>query len=219
MSEVVNKEQQEVVERALTIPQQAQMIQVVDNDSYARAGEILLVVKDLRKEIGKVFDPIIEKAHAAHKEAVSQKKKAEEPLVKAEMIIKPRLAAYNTEQERLRKEAEAKLQADLKKQEEDRKLEDAVAAEASGDREAAERILEEPTLSPVVVIPKTVPKVTGISFQKRWTYRIVDESKIPHEYLQVNEVKIGQVVRAMKDLTNIPGIEVYSEDIAAAGRR
>jgi hypothetical protein len=66
--------------------------------------------------------------------------------------------------------------------------------------------------APVVVIPKTIPKQEGISTRKTWKFRIVDTAKIPREYMTVDEVKIGQIVRAMKELSNIPGVEVYAED-------
>jgi hypothetical protein len=37
--------------------------------------------------------------------------------------------------------------------------------------------------------------------------------------MTIDEQKIGAVVRAMKDQAKIPGVEVFSEDVVAAGRR
>jgi hypothetical protein len=77
---------------------------------------------------------------------------------------------------------------------------------------AVNDILDEPVYVPPVVVLKSVPKVAGISMTKQWKFRIVDESKIPRQYLCVDEQKIGAVVRAMKAAANIPGIEIFSID-------
>jgi hypothetical protein len=180
---------------------------------------MLLVIKDLRKEIDATFDPIIKKAHEAHKEAVAQKKKVDAPLVEAEGIIKPRIAAWNAEQERLRREEEARLREIARKEEEERQLLAAIDAEQSGDMEESAAIMAEPVYVAPVVIPKTVPKVAGIAMKQVWKFRIVNASIVPREYMTIDEQKIGAVVRALKDQTRIPGIEAYPEDTVAAGRR
>jgi len=212
-------EQNEIVERALTIPDQAKSIIIQSNDDYVRAGEILLTIKGLRKEINSFFDPICTKAFEAHKEAVAQKKRADAPLVEAEGIIKPRIAAWNAEQERIRKAEEDRLREEARKQEEERRLEDAILAEQSGNKEEAAAIMDTPVQAPVVVVPKSIPKVAGVSMTKQWKFRITDANKIPRQYLTVDEQKIGAIVRALKDQANIPGVEVFSVDSVSAGRQ
>lgn len=46
-------------------------------------------------------------------------------------------------------------------------------------------------------------------------FEIKDMDAIPSEYLKIDKQKIGQVVRALKGATNIPGVEVYSEDVVS----
>ena len=208
-------EAKEITERALTVPEKAKAIIIKSNDDFLKAGEILTVIKSLRKEIDTTFDPIITKAHEAHKEAIAQKKKVDAPLIEAEGIIKPRMAAWNTEQERIRREEEDRLREIARKQEEERRLKEAVAAEQAGNKEEAEAIIEAPIEAPPVVVQKTTPKVAGVSFRKKWTFRVTDPLKVPREYLTVDEVKIGGVVRAMEGKINIPGVEVYSEDVVS----
>jgi len=70
---------------------------------------------------------------------------------------------------------------------------------------------------PIVLPPDE--KVKGISIREVWKFKIEDEKLIPREYLSVDESKIGQVVRALKDATNIPGILVYAEKQVNAGGR
>jgi len=49
---------------------------------------------------------------------------------------------------------------------------------------------------------------SGVRYRTSWQYEIVDAALVPREYMQVNEVKIGTVVRALKDDCNIPGVRV-----------
>jgi len=216
---IATDETEIVAKKALSIPEQARAIQVVDNETYSQAGEILITIKGLRKEIGAAFDPIIKKAHEAHKEAKAQKDKAEAPLIEAENIIKPALAAYDREQERLRREEEERQREIARKAEEERRLQEALQAEKEGDAAAAQAIIEEPVYVPPVVIEKTTPKVQGISMQKVWKFRVTNEALIPREYMTPDMVKIGGVARATKGSIQIPGVEIYSEDIVKAGVR
>lgn len=210
----------ELEQKALAVPDQARIIQVTDNPSYVRATDILLAIKGLRRQINDTFDPIIEKAHMAHKEAIDQKKKIDFPLVTAEGILKPRIALYLDEQERKRREEERLKQEEANRKAEDERLRLAAEAESKGRKEEAQRLIEEPVEAPVVIVPKDTPKVSGISMRKVWKYRIKDASQIKRAYLIPDDVKIGQVVRAMGALAaeSIGGIEVYEESVIAAGR-
>jgi hypothetical protein len=223
-------EQQKVTELALTWPQRAGALTITSPSAYTEAGEMLKGIKALRKEVDAVFDPIITAAHAAHREACSQKKRAETPLAEAEAILKRGLIAYDTEQERLRVAEERRLQEIARKEEEARRLDEAAALERDASaaidladgmalRREAEALLNAPIAAPVVTVEKATPKVSGITYRDVWRFRITDATKIPREYLALDEQRIGGVVRAMKGATNIPGIEVYAERVAAAGSR
>lgn len=211
--------EQDVAERALSVPEKAQGIIVVDNETYGQAGEVLTVIKVLRKEINAAFDPIISKAHAAHKEAVAQKKKAEAPLVEAEAYIKPQIAGYLKEQERKRQEEEARLRLEAKKKADEDKLKAALAAEKAGDNEEAEAIISDPTPVPPVVLVKSTPKLEGVSVKKIYKFRITDPNKVPRMYMMPDEKTIGAVVRSTKGAVQITGVEIYAEDSVAAGAR
>lgn len=209
---------QVIEQKALSVPEQAKIILIIDNSTYCRATDLLLNIKEIRKEIDRTFDPIIAKAYAAHKEACTQKRKIEVPLEEAERIIKPRIAGYLEEQENIRRAEEEKLRVEALRKEEEERLSAAIRAEEMGESEVAEEILNEPVFVPPVELPKTTPKVSGISQSQIWRFRVIDEAKIPRNFLIPDEVKIGQYVRAMKDKTRIEGIEVYPENVIRAGR-
>lgn len=210
----------EVNNLALSVPDQAKQIAAIKtNDDYTRAGQILLTIKDIRKKIEATFKPIKQKMDAAKKEVLDQEKAADKPLLEAEAWIKPLISGYLIEQERIRKEEENRLREQARKEEEERQLQAAIEAEQNGSKEEAEEIISAPVQAAPVVVPKTVPKVAGISQRENWKFRIVDEKKIPREFLKVDEVKIGAYARAMKSAGNIPGVEIYNEATIGAGRR
>jgi hypothetical protein len=210
----------EVNTLALSVPDQAKQITAITNNTdYTRAGEILLTIKEIRKKIEATFKPIKQKMDAAKKEVLDQERNADKPLAEAEAYIKPLIAGYLAEQERIRKAEEDRLREIARKEEEQRQFDAALAAEQSGNKEEAEAIMEAPVQAAPVVVPKSVPKVSGVAMTKQWKFRITDPNKIPREYLTVDEQKIGGVVRALKDQCRIPGVEVYSVDSVSAGRR
>ena len=201
--------------KVLTIPEKARAIKVIDNETYALACDALLEIKGLRKQIDASFDPIIELQNKAHKEAIAQKKKVALPLTTSEGILKPEISAWDTEQERLRREKERKLNDIKRKKEEDARLEQAAALEKAGDTATANEVLDAPVTIMPVEVAKTVPKVEGVSFSVRWRYRVNFPYQVPREFLKLDEVKIGQYVRMKKASGKIPGIEIYSEKVVA----
>jgi hypothetical protein len=66
------------------------------------------------------------------------------------------------------------------------------------------------------IIPRATPKVEGMSFRDNWRFEITDPNLIPREYLSVDTVKIGGVVKVMKDGASIPGVRVFCEKIAVS---
>jgi hypothetical protein len=210
----------EVNALALSVPEQAHLITAItNNNDYVKAGNILLTIKDIRKKIEATFKPIKQKFDAAKKEVLDQEKAADRPLIEAENWIKPLISGYLIEQEKIRQAEERRLQEQARKEEEERRLLEAIEAEKNGQQDEAQAIIDAPVQAPPVVVPKAVPKVEGISMRENWRFRIVDEKKIPREFLRVDEVKIGAYVRAMKSAGNIPGVEIYNEATIGAGRR
>ena len=206
-----NKEVIEVTTLALSVPDQARKIMITSHEAYARAGELLLTIKAIRKKITETFKPIKQKMDAAKQEVLDQERKADAPLKEAEALLSPQIIKWNTEQEKIRKAEEDRLQEIARKEEEDRQIAAAIHAEETGNKEEAAAIMDAPVYVPPVVVKKEVPKVAGISIVERWKFRIVNERLIPREYLKVDEVLIGQVVRNSHGVIKIPGIEAYNE--------
>jgi len=205
---------QEVDARALSVIEEANLVSIVNHGTYAKAGVLWKSIKDMRKQVKNTFSPIITKAHQAHKEAIAQRDKIMVPLTKTGKTVKYAMEKYDSIQEEMRKKKEAKLREIARKEEEERQLAEALEAEQNGEKEEAETILEAPAYVPPVVVAKTTPKLQGGPvYRTVWKFRIIDKRKVPNEFLIPDQVKIGQIVRAMKEATNIPGVEAYSERV------
>lgn len=216
---------QELEKKALGFPEQAQLLGVTDNVTLSTANDFLLSVKAMQKEINETFDPVIKKAHESHKEAINQKKKHEAPLKEAEKIVKGSIGSYVAEQERLRLEVEEEARKEREEalrefreaeEENKRKAQEAIE---DGNFDEASKILtqEKPEfIPPPAPVVSEAPSLEGVAIKKIWKFRVLDIRDVPREYLKVDEVKIGKVVRTFKGEMNIPGIEVYTEDSLAA---
>jgi hypothetical protein len=82
------------------------------------AKEVAQTIKAFQKEVDSTFDPIIERAHVTHKEALAQKKKHMDPLAEAEKRIKQLIGDYLTLVENERKKEAERLAGIARKERE-----------------------------------------------------------------------------------------------------
>lgn len=204
--------QQQVVSMQQTVG----ALKIMNAEQYLQAAEVSKGIAALRKEVANTFDPIIAKAHAAHKEACEQKRKVLSPLEDNQKKVDTLILAWDREQERVRREEEERQRAEAKRLEDERAIQEAEQLQAQGEHELADHVLETQACAPapMVSIPSSVPKVQGLAKRVNWRWRVKNADLIPRQYLMPDEVAIGGVVRSLKDKTQILGIEVYSEDSA-----
>jgi len=225
-----------VIETAIVAPakdlaSQALAMRVANNQDRVSAAEAGRAIAAMVKRVHDSFDPIVDANFKAHKVAVAQRAAVLDPLESAKWHLAYAIGGYDQEMERQRlaeeqrlqneqREREAQENARLRREAEDRQLAEAEAALEIGDADLAEAIVSAPTLvelppSMPVIVPSAVQPVSGASTRTVWKFKIVDAAKIPREYLAVDEVKIGGVVRAMKGATAIPGVQAYPEAVTA----
>lgn len=204
----------EVAKLIPPVVSQAQQLQVIDLEDHEMACSFLQLIATRKKQIGEAFDPIVSKAYETHKEAVAQRKRLLDPLETAERNVKGKVATFLAEKERERRAEEFRLAEEEKKKRESEALEQAAQLEAAGDKEMAAMVIQQAAEAPapVVVLQSFVPRGVGVSTQKNWKFRIVNEALVPREFMSPDEKKIGAVVRSQKSLAKIPGVEIYPED-------
>ena len=67
-----------------------------------------------------------------------------------------------------------------------------------------------PESSDEPLVPEIRKKIGGIGSRLRWTFKVLDEKKIPRKYLLVDYPKIRQSLRI--GIREIPGLEIYKEE-------
>jgi hypothetical protein len=206
----------------------ADHVEIIDQPSVEMAAGHLQAIAGLQSEAAKIFDPIISKAHAAHKEALTQKKNVCAPLDKAEQIIKAKLSAYTQEQQRIRLAEERRLREEAEREaalEREREIEAAEALGASADE--VQTLVEAPLVRrPVVLAP--APKQTGFTARETWKAEVTDLSALikyvssrPElsNLVMANMPAINALARSMRGAFAIPGVRVYNESNIATLRR
>lgn len=234
----------EIVQKEVTpIPDQAKMIIVRDQGTLAKANDFFLTIKGLRKKIADTFNPIIQKAHEAHKEALNQKALIEAPLILAEKYLNGQVTDYTREQNRIREEEERRLREQAIKEEAERRakaeveqLAKAAELEALGEKEAAEALMQEAIEEKekpieVYVPPPGTPKIklNGATVKTYWHAEVIDllalckaivEGKQPLAYIKPDMPTLNTIAGRLQKELSIPGVKAVStSSVAATGRK
>lgn len=198
---------------------------VIDSeDRYNQAAAFLQRIKGQQKAVTEFFEPMRVSAKAAYDAVLSRRKDMTTPLDKAEKTIKKKMVDYTQEQERRQRERQAGLRR-LAAAERERKLSEAVRAEASGDALAAEMAMMEAEVmddaAALTVAPAAAPKVKGVSTRTGWEITGIDPSKVPTEFAgmvirPVDEKAVMALIKATRGQIQIPGITYKETRIIAA---
>jgi len=219
----------EVIEKkVMALSTEANQITVASQPEYETAGSFLRTMKSLRDEIGETFDPVVDSAHRAHKQAVAARKKHLDPVELAERIVKRKMADYAAEVDRARQAEQQRLAAEQRRILEDRRIQEAEEAAMGGDPHMVDVILSEPidVIPPEPSIEK--PTSSGISYSDRWSGETTDLMELARYVVQnpqfirllaPNDVAINEMARALKENLKIPGIRARCEKIMSTRTR
>jgi hypothetical protein len=223
---------EEVAKRASGYVEKARKCVVTNNEQYMSAAEFLKGVKSLQNEIAAAFDPIISKAHEAHKEALAQKAKANQPLLEAEKIVKDHITHYLQAEEQRQAYEKARLEKQLadsiRAQAEEQNIKRAQELAEAGDMDGAAAAVDAEVEVPYVPVhvESRVVQMPGIS--KRKNYKVDDvnlivllraivDGKAPIECVEANMTFLNQQARSFKKVGEIyPGVTVRTEDSIAS---
>lgn len=218
MTAIIEQET-DIEQGIISLSDKGMALRVINNDTYQQAGEVLLLHKDMEKNIKGYFKPLKEAAHKSWKGICDAENIELDKLKPVEQYLKLEIGRYQAEQEQIRKAEEDRLRLEALKAEEERRIAAAIQAEAEGYKEEAQEILDTPVFVPPPTVVNTMPTVKGLATKTVWKFRVVNEALIPRQYLTLNEAAIRATVTALKNAAKIPGIEVYQEQCIAAGRR
>ena len=226
MPELEPVDEQQLTQEVTDIEFRAESFVIQTPEDYEAAGEFGKLLKRKAAEVTGFFKPMKDSAYQAHKAVCDREKAMLTPLKNAEKIVKKTMGDYLMEQERIRREAEEAARR-AAEEERERKLKEAMALEAAGDKEGAEAAVEEAVVMDEATgysVPASVkPKVSGVSTSKDWEITSIDTSKVPvnfsgMELRPVDQAAVIRLIRASKWSIAIPGI-AYREVAKMSFRR
>lgn len=210
----------------------ATAVSIVDDASYEEACGFGLSIKTTQKTITEFFAPRKKRWHEGHAAECADEKKLLEPTLQAEGILKAKIIAYR----QVKLEAEMKLrrerEAEALRLEQERQLQQALDAEADGDHAAAEEIMNQEVVAPVVRMEEVAPKVAGVAAPKRWTF---DEQRVDFEAVllyivtgsttpsalahpelvslaKLDPASVRRAINLHREAFKVPGIRAYQEE-------
>ncbi len=62
---------------------------------------------------------------------------------------------------------------------------------------------------PITIAP-VVNKIGNMQTVKRWTFEIIDFSKVPDDYKSLNNTEVNGAIRS--GIRDIPGLKIYQEE-------
>ena len=172
---------------------------IVTNDDVAIATDDLAMIAQLQKAIKNKSKEYVAPIKT-HLDAVNDLFKGVlQPLEEADKITRSKIMIYRTEQARRRQEAE-----EINRQKEE------LARREAALNDGVITVDTTPVEVPEIA-PKHIDAEAGsLSTAKVRKWEVVDLSQVPHDYLMIDAVKIGKVVRA--GIPSIPGIRIWQED-------
>ena len=218
--------EQELQTQALTVVRRSQAIKISDQASYDIAAHLLLnEIKPMRARWQAYWAPIKESAYRSYKGILDKLNEGDKPLEIAEANIKAGIRDWDAKQEQIRQAQQRKAQEEAERLERERKLQDAIEAEAAGlSHEEVEAIMEAPPTAVAPILAPTYAKATGISTRENWKARVVDLKKlcaavakglVPTTYILPNEPALNARAKADKLTLNIPGVQAYNDPIVS----
>lgn len=193
---------------------QAPIIAVNNASDVSKATAVIKGIKGLIDKVKETFDPIVDKAHKSHKEAVAQRKKYLDPLEDQKKKYEGAISDYVKREEAEQRERERLANEHLAKVAEEAKQKLLNASKESVNEWEAEVLKEKAQEVKAVTVGIQVKFVeeAGVVVRKTWKARIINEKLIPRQYLIVDERMIS--LAAKDELfrnSGIPGVEFYEE--------
>ena len=201
----------------------AKSLQITNDTICQEAIDYEHGLSALIKEIEATFGPHKEAAHKTWKGLVAEEKRHVDPVEEAKRLIKSKRITYDTEQTRIRKAEEARLQAEARRLAEEAALRDAITAEAEGRPEEAEAIISEPVSVPIVTIAKTTPSAgVGGAIREVWSAEAYDlhalvaaivEGKASIGLIEPCMTALNGIARSLKSNMRVAGVRAISRKV------
>ncbi len=195
----------------LVITTEASGIVVKSQEDLTLADRFLKTVKAMRAKVAELCDPVVAAAHKAHKAATALRNSLDEPLEAAERSVKIKTGAYLTMLETARREEENRRMAEALAAAKIKQEQEAMLFAALDEPAAAAEVMAAPVIAEPIAPVAKVEMPAKMQFVSTWSARVIDESKVPREFLVVDYAKLNALAKAMRDGFKVDGCESYED--------
>ena len=218
--EVVTPEIQQETSKALTIVESAHSLVIKDVTDYRYAQVTMKEVKDRIKELTDTRMAQTRPLDESKAKIIAFFAIPLEKLEKAKGYLNQIMVKFTEEQETKRREEERRLQEEARKRAEEEALQQAIEAEAAGDKEEAEAIIQEPVYVPPIKVVSEIPKSKESHIRETWSCELISleelvkgisEGKAPLMAVKADMVFLNEQARAYKQALKIAGVRAVSK--------
>lgn len=198
---------------------------IKDDKTYIEAAEHLVKIKTFRKWVKGFFKPAKDKLNAAKAEVLAMESQLDEPAERSERILAPAIDSFLMEKEKARRAEEDRINREFKEKADAAKLAAAIELEQQGQKQEAEEVFAAPTMAPTAVMPKTAPRVAGLTPSVRWFAEVTDKmellkaivsGKVDPAAADVNMPYFNALAVKQKEAFNYPGMVAKSRNSFAS---
>jgi hypothetical protein len=187
-------------EQAVRLKEYAASLTIVTNADLAPASDNLVLIRKIKKAMDERRKDYLKPFQEHVKETNDAYKSLMQPIEEADTITAGKVLAFNIEQARKIREAQAI---------EDEKM---ALARREAQLKGGEFTVDlSPVARPEAVPEKVTTLVGSTTLTDHWVFEITDFGLLPDEYKMPDAVKIGKVVRA--GLHTIPGCRIENKPI------
>jgi hypothetical protein len=221
-AQIISPEVEKSTETALTIINDAKSLVISTTEDYQLGQMLMSDVKTKIKTLEEIRMGQTRPLDESKKKIMDFFRIPIQKLEDAKNYLNQIMVKWVDEQERKRKEEERRLQEIARKRAEEEALQQALEAEAAGEPEEAQKIIEEPVYVPPIRVASEIPKSKDSHIREVWNAEIISldtllkavaEGKAPIEAIEPNMSFLNGQARAYKQALNIPGVKACSKKI------
>lgn len=222
---VIKRPDEAMFKRSKDILELARGWEIKTPEAAVLAGADLKAVKRLAKQVNEKRLAITRPINEGLKEVNAFFKPAKDLLADAEQLLKAKILAFQTDQDRIARELQAKADADAREERE--RLERMAAMAETLDRpEEAEELREEAEIQTAPIFKSAAPKIAGLARRETWKAEVTDKQELLKHIVverpdlmtlvNIDQSGLNALARLHKDELNLPGVKVVKEASLAA---
>jgi hypothetical protein len=182
-----------------------------------KANSLGRILQAATKDAEIFFKPIKQQVDAFKAPILNHEKEFATPIDTEKKRLGGLLTNWNEKLRREREEEERKAREEAEKAAREEQLARAVELEASGDVQAAEAVLEEPVMAPVVIQSQAPPKVAGQVEKMNYSATVTNindlltavyQGRAPRACLIADESYLNSKARLEKEGFSVPGVRL-----------